>query len=119
MRATVSPGTVGDNNVRNWRPPVLRTSALNDEGIQELLDAIDKHSEYSQSSGALQARRRERLRERVMEIVEQQLRQRLWHNPETQVWLDLQLPAMESGETTPFAIAQELRRRSALLMTAD
>lgn len=116
MRATVATkGTVADA-ATPWRPPVLRTSAVKDEGVAELLDAIDRHFEYLQFSGALQTRRRNRLRERVMEIVEQQLRQRLWHDAETLAWLDAQLPAMEAGAITPFAIALGLRARSAALM---
>ena len=89
---------------------------MKDEGVAELLDAIDRHFEYLQFSGTLQTRRRNRLRERVMEIVEQQLRQRLWHDAETLAWLDAQLPAMEAGAITPFAIALGLRARSAALM---
>jgi len=116
MRATVATKEIVANGSKQWRPPVLRTSAVKDEGIAALLEAIDRHFEYLQSSGALQVRRRNRLRERVMEIVEQQLRQRLWHHAETLSWLDAQLPEMESGTATPFSIAQALRTRSAALM---
>ena len=116
LRAPVlTTGSVA-NGGEQWRPPVLCTSAVKDEGIGELLDSIDHHLEYLQSSGALQTRRRTRLRERVMEIVEQQIRQRLWHDEETLSWLDARLPEMESGVSTPFGIAQALRARSAVLM---
>lgn len=101
----------------SWRPPVLRTSAAKQEGIDELLSAIDLHRVYLQESGMLRLRRQQRLRERVMEIVEHQLRQRLWTDPETVAWIDTQLPVLESGAITPFAVAKQLRERSGALLT--
>jgi LAO/AO transport system kinase len=41
----------------SWRPPVITTSALRDEGVAQLLAAIDKHREALESSGAIDARR--------------------------------------------------------------
>lgn len=100
-----------------WTPPVLRTIAAKGEGIEELVSSIDRHYRYLETSGDLRLRRRRRLRERVMEIAEQQLRQRLWSDAETLTWLDAQLPAMESGAVAPFAVADVLRARSSNLMT--
>lgn len=112
--ATKDAAVQGDTAA--WRAPVLRTSAAKAEGISELIDAIDRHREYLEQSGMLRLRRRRRLRERVMEIVEQQLRQLLWTDSETVSWLDDQLPTMETGDVTPFAIAELLRARSRGLM---
>jgi LAO/AO transport system kinase len=100
-----------------WTPPVLRTVAAKGEGIDELISSLDRHYRYLVTSGDLRERRRRRLRERVMEIVEQQLRQRLWSSAETLAWLDAQLPVLESGAVAPFTTADELRARSADLMT--
>jgi LAO/AO transport system kinase len=41
----------------SWRPPVITTSALRNEGVAQLLAAIDKHREALESSGAIDARR--------------------------------------------------------------
>lgn len=101
-----------------WTPPVLRTIAAKGEGVEELISSIDRHYRYLEKSGELRQRRRRRLRERVMEIAEQQLRQRLWSDAETLSWLDAQLPAMESGSVAPFAVADGLRARSSMLMTS-
>lgn len=100
-----------------WTPPVLRSIAAQNEGITEIADAIDRHFRYLQQSGELRLRRRARLRERVMEVVEQQLRQRLWHDTETLGWLDAQLDGLEAGTLVPFAVADCLRARSDALLT--
>jgi len=40
-----------------WRPPVIATSSLRDEGIAELAAAIDRHRDALESSGEIVARR--------------------------------------------------------------
>ncbi|WP_461412062.1 methylmalonyl Co-A mutase-associated GTPase MeaB [Gemmatimonas sp.] len=100
-----------------WTPPVLRSIAAQNDGIGEIADALDRHFRYLESSGELRTRRRARLRERVMEVVEQQLRQRLWQDADTLAWLDAQLDGLESGSLVPFAVADTLRARSIALLT--
>lgn len=101
----------------HWTPPVLRVIAAQNEGVDEVVDALDRHVRYLESSGELRARRRARLRERVMEVVDQQLRWRLWHDPDTIAWVDERLDALEAGTQVPFAVADALRARSAALLT--
>ena len=100
-----------------WTPPVLRTSALKGEGIDELVQALDRHFRYLERSGTLRERRRSRLRERVVEMVEDKTRRRLWGDAATNAWLEERLPALESGQATPFGIADALLARSADLLT--
>ncbi len=100
-----------------WTPPVLRSIAAQNEGITEIADAIDRHFRYLERSGELRRRRRARLRERVMEVVEQQVRQRLWQDADTLAWLDAQLDGLEAGTLVPFAVADALRARSDALLT--
>ena len=100
-----------------WTPPVLRAVATEGEGVSDLLTALDRHAHYLERSGLLRERRRERLRERVAEVVEHKVRQRLWRDAETAAWLDSRLADMETGAVTPFAVAEELLRRSGDLLT--
>jgi len=100
-----------------WTPPVLRTIAAKEEGVEDVLSALDRHFHYLETTGALQERRRQRLRERVVDVVEQRVRGRLWHDAATNAWVNDQLPALERGDTTPFAVADELLRNSGPLLT--
>ena len=100
-----------------WTPPVLRAVASQNDGIGELVEALDRHFHYLERSGVLRERRRARLRERVVEVVESLVRQRLWRDEATGRWLDAQLPDLESGRTNPFAAAGQLLQRSADLLT--
>jgi LAO/AO transport system kinase len=100
-----------------WTPPVLSTVGVKEQGIAELAEALDRHFRYLERSGTLRARRRARLRERVVEVVESKTRQRLWGDEATNAWLEERLPALESGQATPFGIADALLSRSADLLT--
>ena len=94
-----------------WTPPVLATIADRGEGIEPLAAAIDRHFDYLERSGTLYVRRRERLRERVVEAVERRVRERLWDDPAVTTWVDDQLSEIEAGRVTPFAAADALLAR--------
>jgi LAO/AO transport system kinase len=101
----------------SWTPPVLRAVASAGDGVPELVGSLDRHFGYLERSGGLRERRRRRLRERVIDVVEQKVRRRLWADPATNSWLAARLPALESGATNPFAIADELLNRSGDILT--
>lgn len=98
--------------VDSWTPPVLRTIGATGEGVTEFMDALERHFQYLERSGTLQSRRRARLRERVVDAVEQRLRSRLWRDAATNAWLEGRLAALERGETTPLAEAETLIARA-------
>ena len=106
-----------DEDADRWTPPVLRTVAAKSDGVPEVIEALDRHADYLETSGELRNRRRRRLRERVVEAVERKVGERLWQDESTATWLDGRLPEMESGATTPFAVADDLLNRSANLLT--
>ena len=105
------------DDAEQWTPPVLKTVAAKDEGIAELVEALERHFHYLERSGTLRERRRARLRERVVEVAEDRMRRRLWTDTDTNEWLDARLTALEAGEATPFAVADALLARSADLLT--
>jgi len=100
-----------------WTPPVLRTVAAKQEGIDDVVASLDRHAHYLETSGTLTQRRRRRLHDRVVEIVERTLQRRLWQDASTTDWLRDRIPALESGATNPFAVALDLIGRSGELMT--
>ena len=100
-----------------WTPPVLRTIGTEEQGIAELAEALDRHFQYLEASGQLRTRRRARLRDRVVDVVEAKTRQRLWADADTTSWLEARLPQLEEGEATPFEIADALLARSADLLS--
>jgi LAO/AO transport system kinase len=60
-----------------WRPPVLKTVAARGEGIDEVMESIDKHYAWMQSSGVLRERRVRRAGDEIESIALQALRSRM------------------------------------------
>ena len=52
-----------------WQPPVIQTSAQTGNGVDELVEALDRHHDAIATGGELERRRRERLRAEVEAIV--------------------------------------------------
>jgi len=94
-----------------WTPPVIPTVGVTGVGLTELLAALDQHHQYLVESGTLAARRQSRLRERVVDVVDQRLKARVWDDPSAAEWLAARLAPLAAGETTPFAVADELLER--------
>jgi LAO/AO transport system kinase len=102
----------------SWTPPVMLTAAATGEGVEEVVAALDRHFAYLEASGDLTQRRRARLRERVMDVVESRVRARLWNDVATNAWLDARLPELESGSTNPFDVADQLLARSGKVLSS-
>lgn len=94
-----------------WMPPVIATVAVTGDGIPDVLGALDAHYQYLVESGVLAERRRARLKERVIDVVDQRLKSRIWDDPGATAWLAARLAPLAAGETTPFAVADELLER--------
>lgn len=61
----------------SWHPPVLKTSALHSEGIEELVNAIEEHCQYQSASGLRQHRERTRAADELHRILRHDLLTRL------------------------------------------
>jgi LAO/AO transport system kinase len=59
-----------------WVPPIVKTSAVSGEGVDDLWDAIDRHRTHQQDSGRLEEKRGRRIVEEVKSMVAYRLRER-------------------------------------------
>ena len=56
-----------------WIPPILKTVAAREEGIGEVIAAVERHREHLSASGELDRRRRAHLRLRVETILKERI----------------------------------------------
>ncbi|MHB8781331.1 MAG: methylmalonyl Co-A mutase-associated GTPase MeaB [Candidatus Geothermincolia bacterium] len=59
----------GGYDAAAWKPPVLAASALTGAGVAELVNAVEEHRAYLVSHALLEAKRRERARAELLEII--------------------------------------------------
>jgi len=115
--ARIAREAAATDQTESWTPPVLRTVAAKGEGVGDVVAALDRHVRYLEVSGELRRRRRQRLREQVIDVTELKIRQRLWRDDDTNAFIDSTLAGLEAGTATPFTVANEILSRSAHLLT--
>jgi LAO/AO transport system kinase len=91
-----------------WEPPVVATVAVKDEGIAELVTALDRHFEAQQGSGELERQRRRRLEQRTREVVDRALRRWMWSAPGPRPVLEAALAAVAAGRESPYGAAERV-----------
>lgn len=61
-----------------WAPPIVRTVARSGEGLDEIVEAVKRHREHLESSGALKQRREKRVAAKTRRFSEYLLLKRFW-----------------------------------------
>ena len=105
---TAQPLNRGDGAAAEWEPPALTVSALNDVGVAEVVEAIERHAAYLRDSGELARRRRSRLARHTREVVDRSLRRLVWEEGSGEEGLAAGLERVARGETSPYELAREI-----------
>jgi len=90
-----------------WEPRIIRTSALQSEGITELYTAIESHKAFLAEHGDLRRKRQSRYKNRVEGVVRQRLTEMFWTS-ERSDRLHEALAGIDSMTQSPNALAREL-----------
>src|SRR5260221_1755142 len=61
----------------DWVPPIVKTVASKNQGVEELDEAINRHFEYLKASGELDRRNRDRVRIRIETMLKEKFMERL------------------------------------------
>ncbi|MFC8128607.1 methylmalonyl Co-A mutase-associated GTPase MeaB [Streptomyces sp. NPDC057302] len=91
----------------DWRPPIVKTVAARGEGIDEVVEALEKHRAWMEERGVLAERRAARAAREVETIAVTALRERI-----ADLHGDARLSALAerivAGELDPYSAADEL-----------
>jgi len=90
-----------------WRPPVVKTVAARNEGIDEVIEAIDKHTDWLARTGHLRERREARAGDEIEAIVLAALRRRMG-NLRHHDSVDRLAADVVDGRTDPYAAADQV-----------
>jgi LAO/AO transport system kinase len=90
-----------------WRPPIVRTVATRNEGIQDVVAAIDKHRDWMQRHDALDRRRENRAASEIEAIAVGEVRQR-FAAVHGSAALGAAARRVVAGETDPYTAAEKL-----------
>ncbi|MFJ6747340.1 MULTISPECIES: methylmalonyl Co-A mutase-associated GTPase MeaB [unclassified Streptomyces] len=91
----------------DWRPPIVKTVAARAEGVDEVVEALEKHRAWMEERGVLAQRRRARAAREVETIAVTALRERIG-DLSGDKRLDALAERIVTGETDPYRAADEL-----------
>jgi LAO/AO transport system kinase len=89
-----------------WEPPVVMTVGATGEGVDELVDAVERHHRRMVDTGELERRRGRRLRAEVEAIVVEKAAERA-----RQAFAQGTIPAEADGDLSrvdPYALAEKI-----------
>jgi LAO/AO transport system kinase len=98
-----------------WQVPVLCTQAINNVGIEELYQAIEKHRSVLESTGRLSQQRQKQRREELIQAIEQGVSERLSRLMEKDENLIALSEKVEKGELDPYSAARDILSNRAML----
>jgi LAO/AO transport system kinase len=105
-----------DKSKTYWRIPVLKTSAIKDQGISQLVDAIEQHRQYLLESGMLAHRAQRQVRSEVEALVVHAVINALKNEVTGDEWQKV-LEDITARERDPYSVANELQKRIGLINT--
>lgn len=95
-------------NSTAWRPPVVSTISVKNEGIDLLWQSIGEHREYMEKSGRLLEIRRERVERELTEQVEYLVKKRIWDRVKAEIKLDNLVEDIVHRRQDPYSTASDL-----------
>jgi LAO/AO transport system kinase len=91
----------------SWHPPIVQTVAQTGQGVDEVVERLDKHRAWLESTGELERRRIRRARDEIESIAVTALRKR-WGDVHARTELDVLAEQVAAGETDPYRAADSL-----------
>ncbi len=100
-------GSPQPEDVGGWTPPIIKTVALRDQGIGDLLEAVEQHRGYLLASGELQRREEDRARTALVHILQAAVLRRLQENVPSQQLRQL-VSDVAGRKLDPYSAAERL-----------
>ena len=98
---------MSDHDVKSWMINIIKTIAVQNEGIDEIANEIENHKEYLTSNNLLLKRREQKTINRIKNIVEDKIREELW-SESGEISLNLLLEKVVFEKLSPYHIAEEI-----------
>lgn len=97
-----------DLNHGEWRPPVAKVIAINNEGIDELITQINKHKEYMDDSGKSMERRVKNSEMEILELTQQNLMNRVLGTDQSKEEIQRFAKKVANREMDPYTVSDEI-----------
>jgi len=103
----ISPSQKKSEN--GWHPFVVKTVASESKGVSEIIKGIERHHDSLLRTNRLSAKRRERVRKMIINMVDQNLHDRCWTKARLSE-LDAKLDHVVSHKLSPYELAKDFTK---------
>ncbi|MBI4459140.1 MAG: methylmalonyl Co-A mutase-associated GTPase MeaB [Acidobacteria bacterium] len=104
IRALLSLAPAG----QRWEPPVVKTVATEQQGVNELWEAISRYLAFSRDQGILKQRRVEHWQSRILDLLREKLLQQVLGSVVSNGALRQHAAAVASRQEDPYSVADEI-----------
>ncbi len=95
------------NQNMDRRPPIVKVTAVKNDGIDKLIEEIKNHMDYLKESGVFLERRRKNLKIEVVELIESELRKIVISHTDSENKLDNQVMNIINKEKNIYDVRDE------------
>ncbi|NWF90292.1 MAG: methylmalonyl Co-A mutase-associated GTPase MeaB [Ignavibacteriaceae bacterium] len=96
-----------DHTEESWLPEIIKTTASEALGINDLLNEINRHRQFMLKSKLFQLKRQKQIKIRIKEIVDDRLKKKLW-TESVEESLESSLEHVVLGNMSPYQIAEDI-----------
>jgi LAO/AO transport system kinase len=91
-----------------WQPPILKTVATEGKGIADLMDAIERYSQFHQTADSSDERRRGIARWRILELLRERLIERTLGKNGASEKLEMLAAEVAAKRRDPYSAVDEI-----------
>ncbi len=102
------PARMAEPGPERWRPPVLATVAITGDGIDALMETLERQWQWMAEHGELALRRRKRLAERTREVVDRAMTHWVWEETRADDIIAARLDDVATGLMSPYDLATDI-----------
>jgi LAO/AO transport system kinase len=92
----------------SWRPPVVRTIAVENEGIGELIEKMLAHRKFLETGKRLQQKRSERIRKEIAYLIKEEISRSIYKMFEDNMFFDDAVERIARREKDPYSFVREV-----------
>ena len=97
-----------DFNHSDWRPPVQQVIAVDNKGIDELLEHVKEHMKYLEETGNLSKRRTENSKLEIIDLIQQELMSMILDKSTKEEKIDKLAVEVASRDKDPYSAAESI-----------
>jgi len=98
---------IKDHDENSWMPGIIKTVAIENKGLQDVINEIERHKTFMNDKNLFLAKREKQAKNRIKEIVENKIREKLW-SESGEKSLNSTLEKVILGNLSPYHIAEEI-----------